>query len=372
MQEESRPVQASRAREHLQRLLDEVTVKTACAIGVVNLFKGGHTRLEHPRFFIQAGRIVHELPNYVRPDMAATTVFAKSEYSLRGTSGLISYDISGTEWMVVVQWMMPFSETLFDNRFYVGLMKQQELDESLYHDLNSKSHKPDEAITQEHEGFIIHGTMTKAAKAIIFLECRDNKEAAATTETEAAGAAVTEEDKPKQSQQVQAGPQLQERLHEWLRTTDIKCVCAIGVNNYTSDFVLTNPEMFVDTGRCEFAPPERTDSNMAAPALFTKTQYSLRGSSGVLTYCVGEHHKLAVLWMIPLSETLHANVFNARILPFSTVCDHDLYQSMRAGAQQAKNGELRRHEEGGFEIEAAMETDSKCTLIVNLRHRKHH
>jgi len=130
--------------------------------------------------------------------------------------------------MVVIQWMMPFSETLFDNRFYAGIMKQQELDESLYHDLNSKSNKPEEEITQELEGYNIRCSMTKAAKAIILLECRDNKEATAPSETEAAGAAMPEEDKPKQAQQIQAGPQLQERLHEWLRMTDIKCVCAIG------------------------------------------------------------------------------------------------------------------------------------------------
>jgi hypothetical protein len=360
MQTETHPVEAGKIRDHLRHLLDQVPVKTAVGVGIQNLFKARNKYLENPRWFLTAGKVFSEPPERIRNNLAGAMVFCKESYSMRGTSGLLSMDISGTDQMVVVQFMSPLSETLFDNRFFATVVKQAELDEKMYTDLYQHSKKPDEEISDEQGGIAIRCTMTRESRAMILLEVCAGKEALAADVEAVTG---EEAEKPKHSQPVGQGEALQDRLRTWIRDTKYKCCCAIGLNNKTK-MTFRNPQVFIETGTCVYLPPEECEPSMAGPALFTKNPWSLRGSAGVMTYEL-EGKRLAVMWSVPLSEMVHNNIFNVHVIPLDTPCDRALYEKFRASARPAKEGSSRYVDED-FAIEAEMGTDSRCELVVTI------
>lgn len=356
-------IEAAKARDEVMKILEEVPVKSACGIAVRNFLKG-HVVLENPRYFISTGRIIHDPTYRIKHEMAGIAVFGKTDFSVRGCSGLLSYDISGTDLMICVLFSVPLSEIVFENKFNVGLRQQAELDENLFHELYQKCRTAEEEITTEEKDFVCKGTMTHDSKALLMLDISSSKTTPLMEEVPAAA--------PRHSEPVDTGHALELRLQQWIQETPLKCVCAIGINNYTK-FRLVGPENFIYTGKCLVDLPENCEPNRAAPCLFSKSEFSLRGTSGVLTYTVEggpKNHKLAIMWSIPLSETVMQNYFNVRLVPHGTICNQDLYNSMRESSRAAKDGEMKRTEADGFHLEATMDTDSKATCIVNLHFRQ--
>jgi hypothetical protein len=156
---------------------------------------------------------------------------------------------------------------------------------------------------------------------------------------------------------------VKEVLRGWLEEVDVKCACAVGIKNTTKGRTLENPRMFIVGGGMAHEPTGTVEPDMASVSLFTKTQYSLTGTSGCLCYDIsGTDMMVSALWSVPFSETLSENHFNVRCL-HRDLCNDMLFKLLWADSK-TPNEEVVR-EENGFRVCACMGREDKAILIVD-------
>jgi len=89
-----------------------------CAIGVANL---GTASLSSPKWYLYSGQIYSAAPYEIRARNTGLSLFIKTTVSVFGTSGVLSYDIEGTDYKVALMWQVPWNTLLYDIVFNVKL-----------------------------------------------------------------------------------------------------------------------------------------------------------------------------------------------------------------------------------------------------------
>eukprot|EP00727_Mastigamoeba_balamuthi_P004320 m51a1_g13886 hypothetical protein (617) ;mRNA; r:660802-664208 len=131
-------IDSAKLQEQLHKWLDETTSKSACAIGIKNFL--GQKNLVNPRVYIAEGSAVYSPVDTVEPSRATAMLVTKREYAMKGTTGCLCYDISGSDLMVAVMWCIPmFTERVSENKFNVRCLRSGECNENLFKYLNDNA-----------------------------------------------------------------------------------------------------------------------------------------------------------------------------------------------------------------------------------------
>jgi hypothetical protein len=339
------PIHTKELKKVLQRWLDETDVKCACAVGVKNYTR--QNNIENPRVYIASGKTVQEPTDKVEPGQAAAAFFTKTEYTLKGTSGCLCYDIGETDYMAAVMWRIPFSETLSENCFNIRCLKKGECNRALFDELSKTCKTANGELITEENGFRVCGCFGRESKALLIIDLYDSVSLGALSTAEPVKIADIEAE-----------------LQSWLSDCAVSVACGIGVSNY-SGHQLRDPKSFIIFGRSCVDPPRATNHSYAAPSMYCKREYSLTGTSGVLTYDIKDtENMLVIVWMVPVTQILIDNMFQVAVMKKAN-CDCGLYKQLITGSHSAKNG-VQIREELGFQVSARMGTVSHATLIVEI------
>jgi hypothetical protein len=340
---QTQPIGLVRAEAQLREWLGSVPERCACGIGIRN--HAGHS-LANARTFITAGKELQTPPKGFPNDMASVSLYAKEDMSVKGTGGVLCYDIEDTDSMAVVLWSIPFSETLFDIHFAVRVLPRGAADQALFDHVYAESQTPGEMVKQEN-GFTICGVMSNCQKAVLLVDLRPG-----------------EVEPDRVAGPVQSGQQLCDVLHGWIGETTASSACGVGVNNNTKN-ALCKPAFHLDCGESVVQPPDCVDPGMGSPSFFTKTKYSLRGVGGIVTYRIKDTDQmLCVMWSIPFCEAMYENHVAFAVMPNGD-CNAALFRKMKEAARPAKEGKMER-DDFGYHLSGGMDVGTHAVCIVTI------
>ncbi|XP_069033799.1 DELTA-thalatoxin-Avl1a-like [Embiotoca jacksoni] len=110
--------------------------------------------------------------------------------------------------------------------------------------------------------------------------------------------------------------------------------CTVQLTNESSRYTLSNPRVYMDSGRCTVPLPPAIRPSSTGEALFTKTPNTARGSVGVFTYDLfnndakASSEKLAVLYLVPFDLNLKSIVYAVGVFGVGTECNRQLLREM--------------------------------------------
>uniref|UniRef100_A0A8C5D176 Uncharacterized protein n=1 Tax=Gadus morhua TaxID=8049 RepID=A0A8C5D176_GADMO len=141
------------------------------------------------RTYLLSGYRAVSLESEVKPGANGSALFVKTPYSLRGSVGVLTYDLSlygslTTEKMAVM-FFVPFNFNFYENWFAVGVFSSKiKCDDELYHEMyynNSscfvRGKAKDGTLTYQHEDFVIEASMSDTYNAILNVKVKEKVEA---------------------------------------------------------------------------------------------------------------------------------------------------------------------------------------------------
>lgn len=169
------PVQVGRDLERrLNNWKSEVEVKSACALGINNY---SQSQLIAPHVHIDSGVSAVDPPNIVDPQMASPSLFCKRKYSLKGSAGVLTYDIKDTQYMLAVLWSVPFSETVMENSFNALVLSKSECNSELFKRLYREARRASQGESaREDSGFQVTARMDTDSRAVLVVDLRSKKQ----------------------------------------------------------------------------------------------------------------------------------------------------------------------------------------------------
>ncbi|XP_047677814.1 bryoporin-like isoform X2 [Tachysurus fulvidraco] len=108
---------------------------------------------------------------------------------------------------------------------------------------------------------------------------------------------------------------------------------SIQITNFTDRYILSNPRTYTSSGCC-LNPPQPTVAKKTSEACsFTKTQFSARGSVGVLAYQVLKDEKhfvgdLVIMFSVPFDYIWYENYLALGIFENQVSCNCDLFYDL--------------------------------------------
>ncbi|KAJ7992376.1 hypothetical protein DPEC_G00277880 [Dallia pectoralis] len=109
---------------------------------------------------------------------------------------------------------------------------------------------------------------------------------------------------------------------------------AIEITNLTSNYLLLNPRVFLESGET-YHPPQPTVRPLKTEVCtFSKTSAKATGSVGVLTYDLFEKSRrdyietMALMFAVPWDYNIYKNWFAVGIFSRGKACDESLYKEM--------------------------------------------
>jgi len=85
-----------------------------CALSFSN--EGGHN-LSNPRWYFFSGGTHSAIYPQISGGITSLNLFLKTPWALRGSVGVLTYDIDSTDYKVAIMWDVPFDRNLYDNKF---------------------------------------------------------------------------------------------------------------------------------------------------------------------------------------------------------------------------------------------------------------
>merc|ERR1712193_45214 len=90
-----------------------------CAIGISNLDM--ERDLTNPAWYVDYGKMFSSAPYTIPAGRTGLNLFIKREVYIFGTIGIMSYDITGTDYKLVVLWRVPWNTLLYDVLYNVKI-----------------------------------------------------------------------------------------------------------------------------------------------------------------------------------------------------------------------------------------------------------
>lgn len=154
--------------------------------------------------------------------------------------------------------------------------------------------------------------------------------------------------------------------------------CFTRILNATSEYILRDPSVYTDTGRCTKPLSPTIQPSCTGEALFTKTQLSLRGSGGVFTYDLyntdteTSTEKMAVMYKVPLDLNLRSVEYAVGVMDKATKCNKKLFDEMYKKTKptfirgKAKDSSLT-YKSGRLTIRATMSDTGSSVMEIEVR-----
>lgn len=80
--------------------------RRSCAISVVNK---GPLELKNPQLYISTGNVESSPPYSILSGNASLNLLTKQTFTFKGTSGILSYDIDTTDYIIAIMWNVPLN-----------------------------------------------------------------------------------------------------------------------------------------------------------------------------------------------------------------------------------------------------------------------
>lgn len=333
-------VDGTKIFEELREHMSQVEAPVASAIGFVNWITQIH--LSDPKVFINKGKILFNPPEDVSHGQGALSFFVCNDQQ-EGSSGCLMYNIGNTKLVFVALW----STTPQGNRFNIRCLSQRPCNQELFNELFDSSVRSSDSLLRDDNGFRIQAAMTETTKSILVVEC---------------SALISHFEDTKS---VTAGTELRSECARLVKEFKGDNVCVIGLENNFSVNHLGHPQIFEETGRATQPPTAVVEPGMGTPSVFVKREFALRGSSGLLSYDIGDSKFMIVVkWQVPPKDMGGENRFNIHFLS-RAILKKEISKEMESDWATAKQGKLTRTE-GSMQAEATMTEDEKCLLYVTL------
>ncbi|KAM9392994.1 DELTA-sagatoxin-Srs1a-like [Pholidichthys leucotaenia] len=110
--------------------------------------------------------------------------------------------------------------------------------------------------------------------------------------------------------------------------------CSIEIQNKTSMFTLSNPQIHSVSGACQSPLPPTISPLENGSALFTKTAHAACGAVGVFTYDLQQEPtkqnsgRVAVMFSVPYDFNLYSNWYAIGVFGMDKHCDQQLFDEM--------------------------------------------
>ncbi|XP_026998868.2 DELTA-sagatoxin-Srs1a-like isoform X3 [Tachysurus fulvidraco] len=151
---------------------------------------------------------------------------------------------------------------------------------------------------------------------------------------------------------------------------------SIQITNFTDRYILTNPRTYTSSGYC-LNPPQPTVARKTSEACsFTKTQFSARGSVGVLAYeilndeevFVGE---LVIMFSVPYDYVWYNNHLALGIFEKHISCNSQLFYNMYYTdgpfTREMATGSEVMYSGQGIRVKGTMSPAGKAIMKVEFR-----
>ncbi|XP_062575062.1 uncharacterized protein LOC134236910 [Saccostrea cucullata] len=160
----------------LKGIADNVDFSRVCVIGLKNL---GNRKLVNPTWYLSHGVIRQPLPRYLPAGDAGIFTFEKTSYATAGTSGVLTYTISGTNHQVAVFWSVPFFFGINSNELHVQVWTNAHANEALFKSMEADEEKltvwnSGHWLSASGYGITVNAAMTNSAKASLLVEVEFN------------------------------------------------------------------------------------------------------------------------------------------------------------------------------------------------------
>ncbi|KAH3765559.1 hypothetical protein Pelo_2555 [Pelomyxa schiedti] len=153
----------------LEEWVRDCKEKRCCAIGMNNYLR--EKTLSEPDYYIHSGKVIEEPPGECHSEMGAPMLFCKRHLAMKGTAGVMSYNIMGHDarkLTVYCMWSVP--EVIGQNCFNVMISEPMEEELSmdtwrkLYHEAK---HAKDGEITVQFDQYRCTCSMTPDSMATL-------------------------------------------------------------------------------------------------------------------------------------------------------------------------------------------------------------
>ncbi|XP_059204105.1 uncharacterized protein LOC131983403, partial [Centropristis striata] len=153
--------------------------------------------------------------------------------------------------------------------------------------------------------------------------------------------------------------------------------CSIEITNKCSQYTLSNPSYYTESGSCAKPLPYHIDSDSSSSGLFIKTPYATSGAVGVFTYDIinkstnKSTEKIAVMFSVPFDFNIYSIWYAVGIFDMSKECNRDLYNQMYYKTDstfvRSKAAHGIKHSHKGVTIMATMVDSYQPVMMVEVR-----
>ncbi|XP_056465650.1 DELTA-thalatoxin-Avl1b-like [Gadus chalcogrammus] len=136
--------------------------------------------------------------------------------------------------------------------------------------------------------------------------------------------------------------------------------CYVELKNSCSTVTLTNPQLYIERGRCSVPLALNLGPKSSRMATFVKTSGTATGAVGVLTYDLVKAEaqsnarniqlKLAVMYSVPFNRNSYTNWFAIGLMNSQTKCCQELYSRMYYN-DVVQYGDFDRAQGGGSSLQ---------------------
>ena len=154
----------------LNTILDDASLLdfTRIGVGVANV---DGKRLVNPQWYLHSGDTSHTMPFVIPTGHTGLNLFARINFSLWGTEGVITYDIEGTPICVAIMWSVP---NVGSNTMNVKVYPQLKPDRDLFEQMRDIAGQwgTGEWGSRTEFGVTVRGSITTgwAVKQIIYVD----------------------------------------------------------------------------------------------------------------------------------------------------------------------------------------------------------
>ncbi|XP_071387942.1 DELTA-sagatoxin-Srs1a-like [Centroberyx affinis] len=155
--------------------------------------------------------------------------------------------------------------------------------------------------------------------------------------------------------------------------------CTIDIKNECTNYILSNPRMYLDSGRCVSPLPITLGPSASGSVQFTKIPFSMAGCVGVITYDLINNRtsqlteKMAVMFHVPFNYTFYSNWYAVGIFDMSKNSEKKLYSEMyyneelRSFIRSTAGGTGLTYESHDVTIKATMTKTPDSVITVQLK-----
>jgi hypothetical protein len=171
----------SKISEELEKILNSMNVIRKIAIAIVN---NTEKKLINPKYYLEDGEIKRtDLTIYEKE--VGFVASRKTEYSVFGTWGVVTYEIENTNKKLAIMWSVPYNYSIYENWFKLAIINldnqtNKNLLDDMYYNKGMTKGKVKNAAsgsqTWQQEGYILEGIMGTGGSATLNMSIKTDSD----------------------------------------------------------------------------------------------------------------------------------------------------------------------------------------------------